>query len=66
MVWLAVFPAMFWGMYNAGGQAIAALNHMYASDQLATIVNGNWHYVITSYSIHYTKLYDDTEPGKKF
>ncbi|MBL0544889.1 NADH:ubiquinone reductase (Na(+)-transporting) subunit B [Aeromonas jandaei] len=28
MVWLAVFPAMFWGMYNVGNQAIAAIAHM--------------------------------------
>lgn len=47
MVWFAVFPAMFWGMYNAGGQAIAALNHMYAGDQLATVIAGNWHYWLT-------------------
>ena len=47
MVWFAVFPAMFWGMYNAGGQAIAALNHMYAADQLAAVVAGNWHYWLT-------------------
>ncbi len=47
MVWLAVFPAMFWGMYNAGGQAISALHNMYATDQLAAIVDGNWHYWLT-------------------
>ena len=47
MVWLAVFPAMFWGMYNAGGQTISALHHLYASDQLATIIDGNWHYWLT-------------------
>ena len=38
MVWFAVFPAMFWGMYNTGHQAIAALNHMYVGEQLATIM----------------------------
>ncbi len=47
MVWLAVFPAMFWGMYNAGGQAIAGLHHLYG-EQLTDIINGNWHYWITS------------------
>ena len=47
MVWLAVFPAMFWGMYNAGNQAIQALNHLYVGEQLATIVSGNWHYWFT-------------------
>ena len=25
MVWFAVFPATFWGMYNSGHQAIVAL-----------------------------------------
>ncbi|SJL82209.1 NADH:ubiquinone reductase (Na(+)-transporting) subunit B [Vibrio palustris] len=47
MVWLAVFPAMFFGMYNAGGQAIAALNHMYSGDQFTSIINGDWHYWFT-------------------
>lgn len=28
MVWLAVFPAMFWGMYNVGNQSIAAIAHL--------------------------------------
>ncbi|MGL5031598.1 MAG: NADH:ubiquinone reductase (Na(+)-transporting) subunit B [Aeromonas sp.] len=28
MVWLAVFPAMFWGMFNVGNQAIAAIAHL--------------------------------------
>ncbi|HCH02746.1 MAG TPA: NADH:ubiquinone reductase (Na(+)-transporting) subunit B [Vibrio sp.] len=47
MVWLAVFPAMFWGMYNTGHQAIVALNHMYSGEQLATIISGDWHYWLT-------------------
>ncbi|KKC98955.1 MULTISPECIES: NADH:ubiquinone reductase (Na(+)-transporting) subunit B [Photobacterium] len=47
MVWLAVFPAMFWGMYNVGHQAVVALNHMYAGDQLAAIIGGDWHYWLT-------------------
>ncbi|MDD1792671.1 NADH:ubiquinone reductase (Na(+)-transporting) subunit B [Enterovibrio makurazakiensis] len=47
MVWLAVFPAMFFGMYNAGDQAIMALNSMYGAEQLASIVGGNWHYWLT-------------------
>lgn len=44
MVWLAVFPAMFWGMYNTGHQAIVALNHMYSGEQLASVIAGDWHY----------------------
>ncbi|MEI8595006.1 NADH:ubiquinone reductase (Na(+)-transporting) subunit B [Photobacterium sp. Hal280] len=47
MVWLAVFPAMFWGMYNVGHQAVVALNHLYAGDQLAAIIGGDWHYWLT-------------------
>ncbi|MGY5618912.1 RnfABCDGE type electron transport complex subunit D, partial [Vibrio cincinnatiensis] len=49
MVWFAVFPAMFWGMYNAGGQAILALQQMAISGQidLATTIAGNWHYWLT-------------------
>ena len=47
MVWFAVFPAMFWGMYNTGDQAIAALNHLYVGDQLADVISGNWHYWLT-------------------
>ncbi|SKA47123.1 NADH:ubiquinone reductase (Na(+)-transporting) subunit B [Enterovibrio nigricans] len=47
MVWMAVFPAMFWGMYNTGHQAISALNVMYSGEQLATIIGGNWHYWLT-------------------
>ncbi|GLO61663.1 Na(+)-translocating NADH-quinone reductase subunit B [Vibrio sp. MACH09] len=44
MVWFAVFPAMFWGMYNSGHQAVVALNHMYQGAQLAEVIAGNWHY----------------------
>lgn len=29
-VWLAVFPAMFWGMYNIGFQAVDAITNGYA------------------------------------
>lgn len=47
MVWLAVFPAMFFGMYNAGSQAITALNSLYAGQELANIISANWHYSLT-------------------
>ena len=47
MVWFAVFPAMFWGMYNAGNQAIVALEHMYSGAELAAVISGNWHYWLT-------------------
>lgn len=44
LVWLAVFPAMFWGMYNVGGQAIPALNQLYSGAELQQIIAGDWHY----------------------
>lgn len=47
MVWLAVFPAMFWGMYNVGDQAISALHHIYNSQQLVSVIAGDWHYWLT-------------------
>ncbi|MDD9197327.1 NADH:ubiquinone reductase (Na(+)-transporting) subunit B [Aliivibrio sp. S3MY1] len=47
MVWFAVFPATFWGMYNAGHQAIVALEHMYSGAELAAVISGNWHYWLT-------------------
>lgn len=43
-VWLAVFPAMFWGMYNVGQQAIPALHHLYSGDELQQVLAGDWHY----------------------
>ncbi|GAB7219443.1 NADH:ubiquinone reductase (Na(+)-transporting) subunit B [Vibrio comitans] len=47
MVWFAVFPAMFWGMYNSGNQAISALTFLHSGSELAGIVAGNWHYWLT-------------------
>jgi Na+-transporting NADH:ubiquinone oxidoreductase subunit B len=44
LVWLAVFPAMFWGMYNVGQQAIPALHQMYSGEQLQQLLAGDWHY----------------------
>ena len=47
LVWLAVFPAMFYGMYNVGHQAIEALDYLYQGDALTTAISGNWHYWFT-------------------
>ncbi|OBT06551.1 NADH:ubiquinone reductase (Na(+)-transporting) subunit B [Vibrio sp. UCD-FRSSP16_10] len=47
MVWFAVFPAMFWGMYNTGNQAITALSFLHSGADLASLVAGNWHYWLT-------------------
>ncbi len=44
LVWFAVFPAMFWGMYNVGLQTIPALHHMYDAEQLAQVIQSDWHY----------------------
>lgn len=41
LVWLALFPAMFYGMYNAGAQAILAANHL---GTLSDMIANNWHY----------------------
>lgn len=42
IVWLAVFPAMFWGWYNVGNGTVMAIASM--GDKAADIVN-------TSYSL---------------
>ncbi len=47
LVWFAVFPAMFWGMYNVGHQAISALNHLYSGEQLAQVIASDWHYRVS-------------------
>lgn len=42
MVWVAVFPAMFWGMYNIGNQATAALSVTYTLDELVPVFEQSW------------------------
>ncbi|MDC5842099.1 NADH:ubiquinone reductase (Na(+)-transporting) subunit B [Vibrio europaeus] len=42
MVWLATFPAMFWGMYNIGNQSSIALLASYSVEELVNIVDQNW------------------------
>ncbi|WP_373817938.1 NADH:ubiquinone reductase (Na(+)-transporting) subunit B [Glaesserella sp.] len=44
LVWLALFPAMFYGMYNVGAQAILATNHL---GTLQESIANNWHYALT-------------------
>ncbi|NHB92533.1 NADH:ubiquinone reductase (Na(+)-transporting) subunit B [Photorhabdus cinerea] len=48
-VWLAVFPAMFWGMYNVGQQAIPALYHLYSGAELQQILASDWHYRVAQF-----------------
>ena len=39
MVWLAVFPALFWGLYNVGNQTVMALGHQDAA-ALSALIEG--------------------------
>ena len=48
MVWLAVFPALFWGLYNVGNQTVMALAHQDAA-ALSTLIDGNWRYWLTDF-----------------
>ncbi len=41
VVWLALFPAVFYGMYNVGNQAIAAIAQM---GNLEALLASDWHY----------------------
>ncbi len=50
LVWLAVFPAMFWGLYNIGNQTVMAISTLpngaeYAS-QSFKLASADWHYAI--------------------
>ncbi|MCQ1057823.1 NADH:ubiquinone reductase (Na(+)-transporting) subunit B [Photobacterium sp. DNB23_23_1] len=47
MVWLAVFPAMFWGMYNVGQQTVIALNSLYTQQEIQQLISENWQYSAT-------------------
>ncbi|EKT54293.1 NADH:ubiquinone reductase (Na(+)-transporting) subunit B [Providencia burhodogranariea] len=49
LVWVAVFPAMFWGMYNVGNQAIPALYHLYSGAELQQVLAGDWHYRLAQF-----------------
>ncbi|MFH6974194.1 NADH:ubiquinone reductase (Na(+)-transporting) subunit B [Neisseria sp. 23W00296] len=44
MVWLALFPAMFFGMYNVGDQAFQTAS----AEMLAQNIAGNWHYALAN------------------
>ena len=45
LVWLSLFPAMFYGMYNAGLQAIMAVNHLGLLDHN---IAADWHYALAN------------------
>ena len=42
LVWFALFPAMFFGMYNVGDQAFQTAS----AEMLAQSIAGNWHYAL--------------------
>ncbi|WP_416192066.1 NADH:ubiquinone reductase (Na(+)-transporting) subunit B [Neisseria sp. CCUG12390] len=44
MVWLALFPAMFYGMYNVGAQAFAVLT----PELLQQSIANDWHYALAN------------------
>ena len=49
LVWFAVFPAMFWGMYNVGQQTIPALHTLYAPQQLQVLIDSQWQYSVAQW-----------------
>lgn len=42
MVWIAVFPAMFWGMFNIGNQTVAALSVTYSPEEINQMIAESW------------------------
>ncbi|TDQ56223.1 Na+-transporting NADH:ubiquinone oxidoreductase subunit B [Mesocricetibacter intestinalis] len=43
LVWIALLPAVFYGMYNTGAQAISAVAAM---GNLADLIAADWHYAL--------------------
>ncbi|KGQ48475.1 Na(+)-translocating NADH-quinone reductase subunit B [Gallibacterium anatis 10672-6] len=48
LVWLSLFPAMFYGMYNVGAQSILALGVGDFAQNLAQNVNNDWHFALAN------------------
>ena len=52
LVWLALFPAMFYGMYNVGAQSLLALGQLGTPDIFAQSVAKNvandWHFALAN------------------
>lgn len=50
IVWLAVFPTMFWGWYNVGNQTINAIASLPNAADVAgasfSLLSADWHYAI--------------------
>ena len=43
IVWLALFPALFYGMYNVGHQSIQAITSL---GNLQQVIANDWHYAL--------------------
>ncbi|MFX0587352.1 NADH:ubiquinone reductase (Na(+)-transporting) subunit B [Glaesserella parasuis] len=48
IVWLALFPAMFYGMYNVGAQSILALGVGDFTQNVAQNVANDWHFALAN------------------
>lgn len=48
LVWLALFPAMFYGMYNVGTQSILALNVGDFAQNLEMSAANDWHFAFAN------------------
>ena len=50
IVWAAVFPALFWGMYNIGNQTVEAIATLPNAKEVATasyaLFSDDWHYAL--------------------
>lgn len=50
IVWLAVFPAMFWGLYNIGNQTVMAIAQLPNANEVAnacySLFSSDWHYAV--------------------
>ncbi|MBN3859313.1 NADH:ubiquinone reductase (Na(+)-transporting) subunit B [Neisseriaceae bacterium PsAf] len=48
LVWLSVFPAMFYGMYNVGHQSLQALM-LLSPEDLSVALQSDWHYQLAQW-----------------
>lgn len=48
LVWLALFPAMFYGMYNVGLQSFSALHVGDFAHNIALNVTNDWHFALAN------------------
>ncbi|PJG85595.1 NADH:ubiquinone reductase (Na(+)-transporting) subunit B [Conservatibacter flavescens] len=48
LVWLALFPAMFYGMYNVGAQSLMALSMGDFAQNVANSIANDWHFALAN------------------